>query len=622
MSTPITTSKAAPSKPSALQNFSPSVLKYLQSISSGARHLPSTQMTELSHPPFQNKFLEYMKSACSSAAEPTSPIDLTYPISNYFINSSHNTYLEGNQLSSVSSTDAYKHVLLRGCRCVEIDVWNGEPKSKSDEAEISRSDEKKKHGFRAHITEKLSSHGPMKRLHKETSSSTSTASEGGGSLTMPSPWTSLSTTTRAEPRVLHGYTLTKEVPFRDVCIAIKAAAFVTSDLPIIVSLEVHAGPEQQEIMVEIMEKIWREHLIAKPGPETGSLPSPEALRNKILIKVKYVDPQKAVGKVRDYKAPKQKSDISSTSSSSASETDVAPTEVKKKKKASIIPSLSALGVYTRAYHFKSLSAPEANLPFHVFSLNEKKFMEVHSSSGPTIFGHNRNHLMRAFPSGMRVRSDNLDPAPFWRKGVQMVALNWQRWDEGMMLNEAMFTGSKGYVLKPEGYRSKGDRTHVSAPSSQSQADSSTHKTLSLSIEILAAQDIPLPLDDSKLEGFHPYVKCELHVEKPSERTGAPIEGGGKSKDGEFKWKSRTMKGTDVDFGGERVEFHDIAGVDEGLSFLRFKIQDDKIGKDDLAAWACFRLDRLRSGLRFVHLLDAAGMESKGALLVAIEKSLD
>ena len=54
---------------------------------------------------------------------------------------------------------------------------------------------------------------------------------------------------------------------------------------------------------------------------------------------------------------------------------------------------------------------------------------------------------------------------------------------------------------------------------------------------------------------------------------------------------------------------------------RFKIQHDKIGQDDLAAWACFRLDRLRTGYRFVHLLDGAGLESKGMLLVHIDKTL-
>jgi len=43
----------------------------------------------------------------------------------------------------------------------------------------------------------------------------------------PTRWTRASTILRAEPRVLHGYTLTKEISFREVCVAIKETAFVT-----------------------------------------------------------------------------------------------------------------------------------------------------------------------------------------------------------------------------------------------------------------------------------------------------------------------------------------------------------------------------------------------------------
>lgn len=54
-------------------------------------------------------------------------------------------------------------------------------------------------------------------------------------------------------------------------------------------------------------------------------------------------------------------------------------------------------------------------------------------------------------------------------------------------------------------------------------------------------------------------------------------------------------------------------------YHRFKISDNEIWKDDLAAWACIRLDRLQTGYRFVHFMDALGNSSKGVLLVKVEK---
>lgn len=44
----------------------------------------------------------------------------------YFISTSHNTYLSGNQISSESSVEMYKNVLLEGCRSIELDVYDTE----------------------------------------------------------------------------------------------------------------------------------------------------------------------------------------------------------------------------------------------------------------------------------------------------------------------------------------------------------------------------------------------------------------------------------------------------------------------------------------------------------------
>jgi hypothetical protein len=48
-----------------------------------------------------------------------------FPITDYFIYSSHNTYLSGNQLTSDSKVERYIEDLNDGVKCMEIDVHDG-----------------------------------------------------------------------------------------------------------------------------------------------------------------------------------------------------------------------------------------------------------------------------------------------------------------------------------------------------------------------------------------------------------------------------------------------------------------------------------------------------------------
>jgi Phosphatidylinositol-specific phospholipase C, X domain len=64
-------------------------------------------------------------------------------------------------------------------------------------------------------------------------------------------------------------------------------AFIVTPYPLILSMEIHCGAEQQAKMAKIFrETLGRELLLEPlPGIEEGKLPSPEDLKHKILLKV-------------------------------------------------------------------------------------------------------------------------------------------------------------------------------------------------------------------------------------------------------------------------------------------------------------------------------------------------
>lgn len=90
---------------------------------------PSTPSTPATLGRFQ--FLEYLLSRANDIWKQRHGEvyqDMTRPLTEYFIASSHNTYLCKRQFFDAASIEAYISVLRSGCRCVELDCWPGDGK--------------------------------------------------------------------------------------------------------------------------------------------------------------------------------------------------------------------------------------------------------------------------------------------------------------------------------------------------------------------------------------------------------------------------------------------------------------------------------------------------------------
>ncbi|XP_036254735.1 1-phosphatidylinositol 4,5-bisphosphate phosphodiesterase delta-3 [Molothrus ater] len=453
--------------------------------------------------------------------------DMSQPLSHYFISSSHNTYLTRNQVGGSSSTEAYVRALRAGCRCVELDCWEGPD---------------------------------------------------------------------GEPVVYHGHTLTSKILFRDVIESIRDSAFEKSPYPVILSLENHCGLEQQATMARHMKAILGDRLLTQPlqGQDPHDLPSPEQLKEKILVKGKklpelwqeprgvtsLLDPEE---EEEEEEEDEEKMQERSPRRSLQSLQEIKPLQAKDASQVS--PELSALVVYCQAVPFPGLAqALRHPQPCHVSSFSERKARKLIKEAGPALVRYNARQLSRVYPLGLKMNSANYNPQEMWNAGCQLVALNFQTPGYEMDLNAGRFlpNGRCGYVLKP--------------PCLHSPPGEGSRR-LALHIRVITAQQLPKLNRDKGSSIVDPFVRVEIHgvpADCAKQQTHHKLNNGFNP-----RWE-------------ETLRFQ--VRVPE-LALVRFVVEDyDSTSCNDFVGQFTLPLPSMRQGYRHIHLLSKDGASLAPATL--------
>ncbi|XP_035222193.1 1-phosphatidylinositol 4,5-bisphosphate phosphodiesterase eta-2-like isoform X2 [Stegodyphus dumicola] len=384
--------------------------------------------------------------------------DMTQPLTRYYIASSHNTYLTQGQLYGESSIEGYIQALMRGCRCLEIDTWNG-----SDGEPVIY------HGYT--LTNQI--------LFRDV----------------------LEAVKQYAFRASQYPVILSIENHCDIPQQVKMAYYITTILgeylykePIGQDEKEHPSPESLARKILIKGKKLKDELVT--SEEDDFLLEEEEEREEALA---YA--------------------LAASSTPVADDADVIPPPMLSAEGRSkrIAVELSRLVNYFTAKRFSSFEECRNLWKFNeMASFQESVALNLSSTNGPDFVGYNKKHFSRIYPKGTRADSSNYDPFPYWNLGCQMVALNYQTWDKHMYMNEAKFAqnGRCGYVLKPK-YLISNEISYD--PNKTPYPGQEFHVTL----KVISAQFLPKSSGASESDVVDPYVSIRVfghHLDKLKKKT--------------------------------------------------------------------------------------------------------
>ncbi|RCK65305.1 1-phosphatidylinositol 4,5-bisphosphate phosphodiesterase 1 [Candida viswanathii] len=372
-----------------------------------------------------------------------------HPLSDYFISSSHNTYLTGRQVVGESSVDGYIRALQRGCKCVEIDIWNGEDASDSEPVV--------NHGRT--FTKPIGLANVIRTIKKFAF------------ITSPYPVIlSLEIHCSAQSQ-LKVVSILKDILKEDLVLA------PIDDTPFLPS----PNELKHKFIIKVKKTTAFENLVEM---DNGSFTTSSTSTST------------------------SQSEDNGTSTSKTS--SIIPR--RKNKSPKVINELSDLGVYAQGLKFRNFSLPESKTYNHCFSLGEKTINRIlkDDSAKNQLVKHNRKFLMRVYPGGTRINSTNYLPLPYWSVGCQLVATNWQTMDQGQMLNLAMFSANynRGYVLKSSALRKPLLSSKISTLLTQQPKSTTKSK---FNFVVISAHQLPKPKskEDAVFTPPNIYITFEI-----------------------------------------------------------------------------------------------------------------